>query len=80
MRTFLLTLAMWLFFARLSFGQELFADFPTASLASWSLNGTTYQLEGDPTWTQEPNSFRWVYFRAEGMTGCLLYTSDAADE
>ena len=69
MRTFLPIFAMWLFFARLSFGQELFADFPTASLASWSLNGTTYQLEGDPTWTQEPNSFRWVYFRAEGMTG-----------
>ena len=69
MKEFLPVLAILLLFARQGFGQELFTDFPTGSLKSWSLNGTTFQLEGDPTWAQEPNSFRWVYFRAEGMTG-----------
>ena len=47
--------------------QELFTDFPTASLESWSVNNGTINLVGEPTWSAFPNSYRWVHFRAEGL-------------
>lgn len=50
---------------------QLFADFPGASLDSWTTTNDdsvqTIELVGEHTWTARPNSYRWVHFRAEGL-------------
>ena len=55
------------FCATLVQAQELFTDFPNASLASWTASEGNIHLVGEHTWTAEPDSYRWVHFRAEGM-------------
>lgn len=50
---------------------KLHTDFESGSLdlLNSSVNENEIRLRGIPTWTQFPNGYRWVYFRASGVNG-----------
>ena len=60
---------IWCVCADSSHCQELFTDFPSASLGDWEFVDGDFDLTGVPTWTEHPSSFRWVYFGARGVEG-----------
>ncbi len=64
---FLYVLPLLLSIASSGTAQQLFTDFESGSLQSWSLNGDTIELTGVPTWTEVPNNYRWVYFGADSV-------------
>jgi|GEM_PF-3631056 len=67
MNRLVVILILTLLLPQLARAQELFTSFPGASLRSWSVDDETISLVGEPTWSLNPDNYRWVHFRAEGL-------------